>query len=134
MSGCATRRASPRPFLSETDGEQAAQQNRAGGGAGDPRAARDGRPHEVVHQHQRTAIETETATGETGRVNVVPAGDNDHVIEDHVPDNDGPRDPQRPRKANRGPRLHASIIARRSAEAWPSTHNERSAKASRSIG
>jgi len=94
------------------DGEKSRQQDQARSGRRDPGATRHGRPHEVVHHHERAAFGTMPASSETGGTNVIPAGDDDDVIEDHVPDNDGPRDPQRPGEANRGPRLHTSIIAR----------------------
>src|SRR6185295_15984386 len=107
MSGCATRTASPRPlFGPDPNGQKAGQENQSGGGAGDPDATRDGRPHVVVHQHERTTVGAAATGGESSRMNVTAAGDDDDVIEDHVPDNDGPRDPQRPGEANLGPRLH----------------------------
>src|SRR5262245_32626654 len=102
MSGCVTRTTSPRPsFQPEMNGGQTGDQDQAGGSARDPDAAPDGRPHVVVHQHERSAVGTGAPGSTPRRVDVLAAGDDDDVIEDHVPDNDGPRDPQGPGESNR---------------------------------
>src|SRR5262245_40065572 len=114
MSGCVTRTTSPRPsFQREMNGGQTGDQNQACGSARDPDAAPFGRAHVVVRQHERSAVGTGAAGGTPRRVDVLAAGDDDDVIEDHVPDNDSPRDPQRPGEANLGPRPHTSNYRRK---------------------
>src|SRR5262245_46192490 len=135
MSGCVTRTTSPRPsFRSEMNGGQSRDQNDAGSRARDPDAAPDSRPHVVVHHDKGSAVGTDAAGGTPRRVDVLAAGDDDDVIEDHVPDNDGPRDPQGPGESSRGLRPHTEQLSHATGtargehvepRARPSTSSER---------
>src|SRR5262245_18233059 len=109
MSGWATRTASARlPFRSEMNGRQTGQQDQPGDTTRDPGAPPDRRAHVVVDLHERTAVVSTPACSLTCGVQVIPAGDDNDVIEDHVPDNDGSRDPQRAGESHRSPRPHTS--------------------------
>lgn len=83
------------------------RQNEDGGTARGSGGARNGGTHPVVHAHIRTGASRRSRRGR----DVLPSGNDQHSIEDDVPDHERQRDPERERYAYCRPGPHTSIIA-----------------------